>query len=145
MVHKIHTLNNSNIYLNSRRHIKFLDGRIYEYETNKFITQSEEQSLIKINGGLIYDETGIGKTLQFICLAISNPLISTLILVPDHLYAHWNNQFKIHIKPNVFINKYSKYPITELCFLISEVSQSLNILDKYWFNKLRLYLGPIDV
>jgi SNF2 family DNA or RNA helicase len=87
--------------INTRRHIKFLDGRIYEYESNKFIGIGDEESKIKINGGLIYDEVGIGKTLQFICLAISNPNIITLILVPDHLQNHWINQFKIHLKTNL--------------------------------------------
>ena len=28
---------NGHNYINTRRHIKFLDGRIYEYESNKFI------------------------------------------------------------------------------------------------------------
>ncbi len=91
---------NGQNYVNSRRHIKFLDGRIYEYETNKFIGIGESEDKIKINGGLIYDEVGIGKTLQFICLAISNPNIKTLILVPDHLYNHWLNQFALHLKTN---------------------------------------------
>lgn len=95
---------NGQNFINNRRHIKFLDGRIYEYESNKFIGVSEDESKIKINGGLIYDEVGIGKTLQFICLAISNPNIPTLILVPDHLYNHWINQFKIHLKKNLILD-----------------------------------------
>jgi SNF2 family DNA or RNA helicase len=88
-------------YICIKRHINFPDGRIYEYETNKFInsnTESDSEFKIKVRGGLIFDDPGIGKTLQFICLGISNPSIKTLILVPNHLYDHWINQFKIHLK-----------------------------------------------
>ena len=97
--------NESNNYIYSRRHINFPDGRVYEYETNKFIENFDELGKVNINGGLIYDETGIGKTLQFICLAISNPNIRTLILVPDHLVSHWISQFTLHIKTDTFKNK----------------------------------------
>ena len=89
--------NNLNNYVITKRHLDFPDGRIYEYENNTFISSNKVQSKSKINGGLILDETGIGKTLQFICLAISNPLISTLILVPNHLYDHWISQFQLHL------------------------------------------------
>ncbi len=125
---------NEQNYINTRRHIKFLDGRIYEYESNKFIGVGEEESKIRIGGGLIYDEVGIGKTLQFICLAISNPNIQTLILVPDHLYNHWINQFAIHLKNNIpswiklvsfsnyinFNEKYSRIIVDEIHELYSK-------------------------
>ncbi len=100
----------SNNYVHLRRHVKFLDGRVYEYETNKFIEDFEELGKININGGLIYDEVGIGKTLQFISLAISNPNIKTLILVPNHLVNHWVSQFKLHLKDGVFTNTNTKIP-----------------------------------
>ena len=112
-------------YIYTKRHINFPDGRVYEYETNKFIdlildSSIESESKIKVRGGLIFDDPGIGKTLQFICLGISNPSITTLILVPNHLYDHWINQFHMHIKslepdnPNPIPNwitliKYSDY------------------------------------
>lgn len=97
----------------SRDKIIFLpDGRIYNYSQNKFMTNNEREP-VKFRGGLVLDNVGVGKTLQFLCLAMSKTYLTTMILVPDHLEKHWKDQFKKHFKiplPN-FINivKYSEF------------------------------------
>ncbi len=95
-----------------QRYLYFPDGRIYSIEGMNFVSQSEIVKL-KINGGIIFDDVGTGKTLQFICLALSKPDINTLILVPDHLYDYWNDQFIKHLNipmpQNISIIGFNKY------------------------------------
>lgn len=90
----------------------FPDGRIYNYTQNTFVTNSEREP-VRIRGGIILDNVGIGKTLQLLCLAMSKTDLKTIILVPDHLETHWNNQFKKHFNINlpIFIKivKFSKF------------------------------------
>ncbi len=79
----------------------FPDGRIFNYTKNTFETSIE---LVKVKGGIIMDDVGIGKTLQLLCLALSTPMLNTLILVPDHLVTHWNSEISKHfINPCDFI------------------------------------------
>ena len=73
----------------------FPDGRIYNYTQNSFVT-NEQRELVKLKGGIILDNVGIGKTFQLLCLAMSKTNLKTMILVPDHLETHWREQFKKH-------------------------------------------------
>jgi SNF2 family DNA or RNA helicase len=116
---------------------------LYPYQVNNvnwmfFIENSnytEEYSDIKkriiFRGGGLFDEVGMGKTLQIITLinhnkskyigkVINNKIYTkaTLIIVPNHLCGQWEREFDIHlIKPLVIIklltkkhyNKYSYY------------------------------------
>lgn len=102
-------------YINEDKLLFFPDGRIYNYKQNCFIT-NEQRELVTFKGGVILDNVGIGKTFQLLCLAMSNTSINTLIVVPDHLEEHWNNQFKKHfnIKMPEFI-KIVKYSVFENC------------------------------
>ncbi len=99
-------------YITVKKYVNFKDGRIYCYDESRFV---EKNGIIKykLKGGIIFDDVGTGKTLQFICLCLSKPLIKTLLLVPDHLYEHWNNQFSYHLKiekpDNVIILRFSNY------------------------------------
>ena len=106
----------------------FPDGRIYNYNLNTFITNSKRE-LVTLRGGVILDNVGIGKTLQLLCLAMSNTSINTLIVVPDHLEMHWHTQFTKHFNvklPNFIkiikfcefevckLNKYSRLIVDEI-------------------------------
>jgi SNF2 family DNA or RNA helicase len=50
----------------------------------------------QIHGGIICDETGLGKTIQLLSLAFSRPDIKTLIIVPTHIKQHWENEVIKH-------------------------------------------------
>lgn len=82
-------------YISADKLFFFPDGRIYNYTLNSFVT-NKQRELIKFRGGIILDNVGIGKTFQLLCLALSNSSLNTIILVPDHLEAHWNSQFNKH-------------------------------------------------
>jgi SNF2 family DNA or RNA helicase len=77
----------------------FPDGRVWSYWNNRFIT--EEDPIVTVRGGIIMDETGIGKTLQALCLARTTPDLKTLIVVPDHLLEHWQSENKKHFEKEV--------------------------------------------
>lgn len=98
-------------YFSSDKLLFFPDGRIFNYSKNEFITNDQRQ-LVKLKGGIVLDEVGVGKTLQFLCLAVSNSSINTLCLVPDHLESHWQDQwikhFNIPIPSNIQIFPFSK-------------------------------------
>ncbi len=91
---------------------KFNDDRIYRYEQNDFHTE-ETLPRLKIKGGVITDEVGSGKSLQFICLTLSNPDLYNVILVPDHLKNQWVNEYKKHLNipmpSNVRILTFTEY------------------------------------
>jgi len=49
-----------------------------------------------IRGGMICDEPGLGKTVQCLNLAFSMPIRKTLIIVPNHIKSHWENEVAKH-------------------------------------------------
>lgn len=99
-------------YISADKLLFFPDGRIYNYQQSSFITNSQRE-LVALKGGLILDDVGIGKTFQLLCLAMSDTSIESLIVVPDHLETHWNDQFNKHFNiklPNfIKIVKFSKF------------------------------------
>ena len=99
-------------YISADKLLFFPDGRIYNYNSNSFISNSQRE-LVPIRGGIILDNVGIGKTFQLLCLAMSDTSINTLFAVPDHLEQHWKSQFSKHfnIKLPDFITivKFSKF------------------------------------
>jgi len=99
-------------YISADKLLFFPDGRIYNNNDSTFISNSQRE-LVTLRGGIILDNVGIGKTFQLLCLAMSNTSINTLIVVPDHLEAHWNSQFVKHFNicvPNfITIVKFSKF------------------------------------
>jgi len=76
-----------------KKAIEFPDGRIYDYDNSCFIDKFNE---VTIYGGFIADDPGVGKTLQLLSLCMSTPEIKTLILVPNHLYEHWQMELLKH-------------------------------------------------
>jgi len=104
-------------YISADKLLFFPDGRIYNNNESSFIDNSQRE-LITLRGGIILDNVGIGKTFQLLCLAMSDTSINTLIVVPDHLEAHWDAQFKKHFNievPNfITIVKFSKFSACKL-------------------------------
>ena len=104
-------------YISADKLMFFPDGRIYNYTSTSFISNSQRKS-VALRGGVILDNVGIGKTFQLLCLAMSDTSINTLIVVPDHLGTHWNSQFNKHfnIKLPDFITivKFSEFVICKL-------------------------------
>ena len=104
-------------YISTDKLLFFPDGRIYNYHESSFIT-NEQRELINLRGGVVLDNVGIGKTFQFLCLSMSDTSVNTLIVIPDHLETHWNNQFKKHFNislPNfITIVKFSKFTTCKL-------------------------------
>ncbi len=91
----------------------FNDGRIFSYNTNKFV-DIEEINYLKLNGGVIIDQVGTGKTLQFISLILASPHVRTLIVVPNHLKdrGYWEGEFDKHvgsIPENVMIVSFNEF------------------------------------
>lgn len=73
------------------------DGRIYDYYVDEFITDRRKIfTSLKIRGGILMDDVGIGKTIQALALICSN-LVNTLIIVPNHLVDHWHEQIRQHV------------------------------------------------
>lgn len=99
-------------YISADKLIFFPDGRIYNYSLNSFVT-NDQRDLVKFKGGVVLDDVGIGKTLQLLCLAVSNTDVNTIILVPDHLESNWITQWKKHFNiplPDfIKIVKFSKF------------------------------------
>jgi SNF2 family DNA or RNA helicase len=94
-------------YLTSDRLFFLNDNRIYNYTKNNFNILDKK----KIYGGLIMDDAGVGKTLQLITLTLTDNL-KNLIIVPDHLYNHWIDQYNIHTNININNNN-----INNICIL----------------------------
>lgn len=94
-------------------------GLYFDYDMS---SQSESECFIPydslpqatLKGGIICDETGLGKTVQLLSLTFTRPEIKTLIIVPDHIKTHWQSEvlkhFDItHIETNVLIVSYSEF------------------------------------
>ena len=112
--------NNTKIYYNLNDEIKI--GNLYFDSYNQSLILADSRKSLIFRGGALIDEVGLGKTLQIISLAISNPAKdisyirtnnnnknfcsrATLILCPNQLCGQWlreldskldkNNDYKI--------------------------------------------------
>lgn len=83
------------------RLIYFPDGRIYNHNNSSFIRLSDIP-LITVKGGIIADEVGKGKTVQMLSLCYLRDM-PTLIIVPNHLKTHWQNEQKKHFNYEIGI------------------------------------------
>ena len=81
--------------ISNNKLIQFPDGRIYNYDLNRIINE-EDIPLVKFRGGIIADEMGIGKTLQLLTHCIFDTEKRSLIVVPNHLKAHWVSEVSKH-------------------------------------------------
>jgi SNF2 family DNA or RNA helicase len=85
------------IYINNDRIIKFSNGLEYNSITNSFLNPEEKERMkYIINGGIIANEVGTGKTIIAIMHCIKNSNLNNLILVPNHLKQHWELEFIKH-------------------------------------------------
>lgn len=91
-------LNENNIInISNDRIIKFSKGLEYNAITNSFLIPEEKERMkYIINGGIIANEVGTGKTLIAIMHCIRDLNINNLILVPTHLKQHWESEFIKH-------------------------------------------------
>ena len=81
--------------ITDHRVINFPNGRFYDYSLNAIVPEDDiEEHTFK--GGIIADEMGIGKTLQMLTHCFSTHGVSTLIVVPNHLKLHWQNEIGKH-------------------------------------------------
>lgn len=104
------------------------NGIIYDFVKNTFIQDSEITDNY-IKSGMILDEPGTGKTLQFILflLECNN---NSLILVPNNDIKYiWFNEFKKHIDFDITSSKIQILTFLELDELIQYDSHTLNKYD----------------
>lgn len=66
---------------------------------------------ITINGGMLCDQVGLGKTYTFLGLCIQNKVKSTLIACPGYLCNHWYNE----------ILKYTNMSVYRICNIVQFV------------------------
>lgn len=122
---------------------------MYRIETNDYPEEYKKiSSKCIIRGGGLFDEVGMGKTLQMITLINLNTSINknlvknnkiyskaTLIIVPNHLCGQWTREFDNHtIKPIKIINlltkvhyhKYSYYDLANADIIIVNANFFIN-------------------
>lgn len=80
--------------------VHFENGLIYDMVLNKFIQQKDIQTYA-LSSGMILDEPGTGKTLQFI-LFLLECNVPSLVLVPNNAIKNvWLSEFEKHIEFNI--------------------------------------------
>jgi SNF2 family DNA or RNA helicase len=113
--------NSTDIYISDNMPMYFDNNLIYDMVKRKFIQQSDIK-LFKLNSGMIFDEPGTGKTLQFI-LYLLEVNIKALVLVPnDNIKQVWISEFNKHIN-------LEKMPFTILTF--NELQNDTSLLAKF--------------
>lgn len=73
----------------------------------------------RLSGGIICDETGLGKTFQMLYLAFCRYEYKTLIIVPNHIKEHWQSEilkhFNIHnFDEYILIVSYSEFATMDM-------------------------------
>jgi SNF2 family DNA or RNA helicase len=74
-----------------------MDRKDYQYDGVKWCINNElrDEPPFKVRGGFIADEMGLGKTILMLGTLISNPLKSTLIVLPPILIDQWVSQITL--------------------------------------------------
>lgn len=116
--------------------IHFPDGRIYNHSEMKFI-QKDDIPLVTIKGGIIADEAGKGKTIQMLSLCLARGG-STLVLVPDHLKSHWENEIVKHFDVPIDIT-------IETFDFFSNCDRQRNILNERLKTKDRIIIDEFHI
>lgn len=76
---------------------------------------------VRVYGGIIADEVGLGKTVQALSLALSLPGIKTIIIVPNHIKDHWQREMTKHFNAGVFDDTVMLVTFTEAMALADDV------------------------
>ena len=88
--------NPTKVFISDNMPMYFQNELIYDMVLNKFIS-ADEIPVFNITSGMILDEPGTGKTLQFIIYLVECKLKS-LVLVPNNLIKdYWIDEYKKHI------------------------------------------------
>ncbi len=107
--------------------MRFENNLIYDFIQNKFI---EEQDITKYNiqGGMILDEPGTGKTLQFILFLLELKKKS-IVLVPNNAIKQvWLDEFKKHIMIDI---KQTSVELMTFDDIISFIEVDADILNNF--------------
>lgn len=92
--------NPTNINISDNMPMYFQNELIYDMVLNKFIS-ADEIPMFNITSGMILDEPGTGKTLQFIIYLLECKLKS-LVLVPNNIIKYyWIDEYKKHISIDI--------------------------------------------
>jgi SNF2 family DNA or RNA helicase len=141
---KFHT-EGINVRFNNNLIMYFDNGLIYDFTSNKFIDESDIP-LQTIHGGIVMDEPGIGKTLQFIIYLLEVILNDSvlnldleekaLILTPnERIKEHWKEEFKKHIQIEL-----SDLPIILMTLSEFRKYNSHNKKDNYFINSIKIII-----
>lgn len=103
--------------------IRFTDGLIFDFVANRFI-EEHEIPRIKIRGGMILDEPGTGKTLQFLVFLIECNKKSIIVTPNPEIKKVWVGEFEKHFNVPLEDSK-----IKILC--IQELYQEITINQQY--------------
>ena len=94
--------NPTSIKISDNMPIHFQNELIYDMVREEFISKDDIPTY-HITGGMILDEPGTGKTLQFI-LYLLEMILKSLILVPNNnIKLVWMDELKKHITPGIII------------------------------------------
>ena len=124
--------------LNNSENIDKKEQNIIEYNKNN----------IMFKGGSLFDEVGMGKTLQIITLINENTSIyssriknnklysrGTLIIVPNHLCGQWKREFDTHVIKNLnIINLLTKNACKNYSIYDVSIADVVIISSKFFIN-----------
>lgn len=124
-------------YITDDKLFFFPGETIYNYSLNIYINKNDRE-LVKFKGGVIMDDKNTGKTLQLLCLAMSNVNLNTIILVPEQLETHWISQWNKHFNISmpdfikiVKFNELTKIQLDKFDRIIVDEFHELILNEKY--------------
>ena len=111
---------------------KYENGLIYDFVKTDFLEESEIPTM-KLQSGIIMDEPGTGKTLQFI-LFLMECKKKSLVLVPnDDIKAGWLSEFNKHlgIDATTLATDYKDIQILTFNEVIEIIQRDENFIDNF--------------
>ena len=121
--------------ITSDRLLHLPDERVYNYTQNKFI-RNDEIKPIEFKGAIIADEMGIGKTLEVLAYILTDLSVKTLIVVPNHLVSHWNNEISKHYSMDMIKEIKRQETITVMSFDEYEKKSSFSSYERLIVDEL---------
>lgn len=118
--------------------MNFDNDIMYDFTSRKFIKDEDIPQYI-IKSGILADDPGIGKTLQFITFLIE--LIfnhsflkedeKIMILIPDNLKSHWEKQFEKHLSIPLDSLPITLMTFNELCKIDMYKKDNIALMKSY--------------